>query len=379
VALDQEDVLAALRRVIEPQLRRDIIDLGLVRSVHGEGKRIEVAIAHPGHAYPDPERLESAIKDEVGAIKGVKAVTVTADVLSEEEQEALRRQLIGDPGATAGQSEAHGHAEGRAVRFADPDNRTRCILVASGKGGVGKSTLTVNLAVALAQQGKRVAVVDADVWGFSVPAMLGIRRPPFVVDRMLVPPEIHGVRCISMGFFTEEDQAVIWRGPMLHKALEQFLTDVWWDEPDVLLVDLPPGTGDISISLAGFLPRGEVLLVTTPQPASQRVAQRAGVMAGKVNLQLLGVVENMAGFTTPDGAAYPVFGEGGGQLLADTLGTEVIGRIPLTMGLREGGDSGRPVSAVAPDDPAARAIRETAEWIDAHPPKRVYRSELKIV
>ena len=249
--------------------------------------------------------------------------------MTDEERAALREQLHGDPGATAGSQPAHGHAEGRAIPFADPSSRTRVLLIASGKGGVGKSSVTTNLAIALAQRGKKVAVVDADVWGFSIPRMLGVERPPVLIDQMIVPPEAYGVTCISMGFFVQEDQPVIWRGPMLHKALEQFLTDVYWDEPDYLVVDLPPGTGDISISLAQFLPRAELYVVTTPQPAAQKVAQRAAFMADKVRLDVKGVIENMSWFTGDDGTRYEIFGAGGGEELADRIEVPFLGKIPL--------------------------------------------------
>jgi ATP-binding protein involved in chromosome partitioning len=292
----------------------------------------------------------------------------------------VRAKVHGDPASTAGTHAAHGHAEGRAIPFADPASRTRCLLVASGKGGVGKSSITANLAIALARRGRSVAVVDADVWGFSIPRMLGVDRPPVVIDQMLVPPEVHGVRCISMGFFAHEDQAVIWRGPMLHKALEQFLTDVYWDDPEYLLVDLPPGTGDISISLAQFLPRGEMVLVTTPQPAAQKVAQRAAAMADKVNLQVMGVVENMSWFTGDDGTRYELFGAGGGQALADGAGVPLLGQVPLVPALREGSDTGRPVMATQPDSEAARAIDAIAERVDVElRPKRFYSPGLKLL
>jgi ATP-binding protein involved in chromosome partitioning len=229
-------------------------------------------------------------------------------------------------------------------------------MIASGKGGVGKSSITTNVAIALAERGKSVAVVDADVWGFSIPRMLGVSHPPVVIDDMLVPPESYGVRSISMGFFAQEDQPVIWRGPMLHKALEQFLTDVYWDDPDYLVIDLPPGTGDISLSLAQFLPRGEVYVVTTPQPAAQRVAQRAAFMAEKVRLEVKGVIENMSWFTGDDGVRYEIFGAGGGQELADRLEVPLLGQVPLVPVLREGGDAGKPIVAIEPDSEASRAI-----------------------
>ncbi len=253
------------------------------------------------------------------------------------------------------------------------------IAVASGKGGVGKSSVTTNLAIALANRGKSVAAVDADVWGFSMPRMLGVTHPPALVDDVIVPPGAHGVRLVSMGFFAREDQAVVWRGPMLHKALEQFLTDVHWGEPDYLLVDMPPGTGDVSISIAGFLPRAEVIVVTTPQPAAQKVAQRAAAMAEKVDLSVLGVIENMSWFVGDDGTRYEIFGSGGGEELANELGVPLLGRIPLVPALREGGDDGRPIVAVDPTSEVAVAFSAIAERIDVElAPKRVYRSELKL-
>ena len=254
------------------------------------------------------------------------------------------------------------------------------LLIASGKGGVGKSSVTTNLAVALAQRGRSVAVVDADVWGFSIPRMLGVDRPPVVIDEMLVPPEAHGVRCISMGFFADEDQPVIWRGPMLHKALEQFLTDVYWDDPDFLLVDLPPGTGDISISLAQFLPRAEVYVVTTPQPAAQRVAQRAGFMAQKVNLEVKGIIENMSWFTGDDGKRYELFGAAAARGSPSGSRCRSSGRCRSFPAMREGGDVGAPIVAVDPDSEAARVFADIAERIDVElAPTRRYHPELKLI
>ena len=282
--------------------------------------------------------------------------------------------------ATAGNNPAHGHAEGRDIPFADPDSRTRVLLIASGKGGVGKSSVTTNLAIALANRGKSVALVDADVWGFSIPRMLGIQNPPTVIDDMLIPPETHGVHAISMGFFAEEDQPVIWRGPMLHKALEQFLTDVYWNDPDYLLIDLPPGTGDISLSLAQFLPRSEMYVVTTPQPAAQRVAQRAAFMGEKVNLSVHGVIENMSWFTGDDGKQYFLFGAGGGQDLADRLEVPLVGQVPLVPELREGSDSGKPIVAMAPESEAGQVFAAMAERIDVEmAPKRRYTSKLNLL
>jgi ATP-binding protein involved in chromosome partitioning len=253
------------------------------------------------------------------------------------------------------------------------------LAIASGKGGVGKSSVTTNLAVALAQRGHQVAALDADVWGFSMPRMLGIDDPPGLIGDVIVPPSSHGVRLISMGFFAREDQAVIWRGPMLHKALEQFLTDVHWAEPDFLIVDMPPGTGDISLSMAQFLPRAEVIVVTTPQPAAQKVAQRAAAMAKQVNLSVVGVVENMSWFRGDDGTAYEIFGSGGGEELAHDLGVPLLGRVPLVPALRAGGDEGEPIVVAHPDDEAAVAFRSIAEQIDVSMvPRRRQHPELRI-
>jgi ATP-binding protein involved in chromosome partitioning len=285
----------------------------------------------------------------------------------------------GNPGATAGQGQAHGHAEGRTVAFAEPGSKTRPLLISSGKGGVGKSSVTVNIAVALAEQGYSVGIVDADIYGFSVPRMLGAEVDPVVIDGMLVPPESHGVRCISIGYFVPEGQAVIWRGPMLHKALEQFLTDVFWDEPDFLLVDMPPGTGDIALSLSQYLPRAEVYVVTTPQPAAQKVAALSAAMAAKVNLTVKGVIENMSWFTGDDGKQYEIFGSGGGQELADQLGVPLLGKLPLVPELREGGDDGIPITVADPDSESAKLFHEIARRIAVDlKSKKVFNSALKI-
>jgi ATP-binding protein involved in chromosome partitioning len=236
------------------------------------------------------------------------------------------------------------------------------------------------LSISLALRGKDVGVVDADVWGFSIPRMLGIDRTPTIIEDLLIPPEKHGVKAISMGFFAQEDEPVIWRGPMLHKALEQFLTDVYWDSPDYLVIDLPPGTGDIALSLAQFLPRAELYVVTTPQPAAQRVAQRAAFMAEKVNLSVNGVIENMSWFTGDDGKHYDLFGSGGGQDLADRLEVPLLGQIPFTMQLREGSDSGNPLVASFPSSEAGRVFAEIAETIDVElAPTRKYNKGLKFV
>jgi len=375
-----DDVIEALRPVQDPELHRSIVDLGMVRDVAIDGTNVRVQIALTIAGCPLRNEIQTRVSAAATGLDGIDTVDLDFTVMTDDERAAVRELLHGDPSATAGSQAAHGHAEGRTIPFADPSNRTRCLLIASGKGGVGKSSLTANIAIALAQRGKKVALIDADVWGFSIPRMLGVHRPPVVIDSMLVPPEVHGVRCISMGFFAEEDTPVIWRGPMLHKALEQFLTDVFWDDPDYLLVDLPPGTGDVSISLAQYLPRAEMFVVTTPQPAAQRVAQRAAYMGEKVNLQVRGIIENMSWFTGDDGKKYELFGAGGGQELADKLDVPLVGQVPMQMSLREGSDTGRPVMAFDETSEAANAIRAIAESIDVElAPTRRYRSELKVI
>ncbi len=377
-----EAVRAALAQVVDSELRRDLVELEMVGPVVVDGNRVDVTVLVPVAEHPQPEALVHGVHQAVGAVEGVTDVRVELVLMTDDERSALRQRLQGDPAASAGSQDAHGHAEGRAIRFADPSSPTRVLLIASGKGGVGKSSVTVNLAVALAQRGKRVGVIDADVWGFSVPQMLGVEHPPMVIDpQLVVPPEAHGVRCVSMGFFIEDDQAVIWRGPMLHKALEQFLTDFWWDDPDYLIIDLPPGTGDISLSLAGFLPKAEAYVVTTPQPAAQRVAQRSGVMFQneKIRIQVRGVVENMSWFTGDDQTRYELFGAGGGQLLADRLEVPLLAQVPFVPALREGGDVGQPIVIADPEGDAALAFAGLARVIDDDlAPTRRYRRELKL-
>jgi ATP-binding protein involved in chromosome partitioning len=377
--VSEAQVLEVLRPVEDPELHRSIVDLDMVRQVTVDGPRVGVTVALTIAGCPLRNEITHRVETAVTALDGVDTVDLDFTVMTDDERAALRSKLHGDPAATAGSQQAHGHAEGREIPFANPSSTTRVLLIASGKGGVGKSSVTTNLAVALSQRGRNVAVVDADVWGFSIPRMLGVEHPPVVIDSMLVPPEANGVRCISMGFFAADDQPVIWRGPMLHKALEQFLTDVYWDEPDFLVVDLPPGTGDISISLAQFLPRAEVYVVTTPQPAAQRVAQRAAFMAQKVNLTVKGVIENMSWFTGDDGKRYRLFGEGGGDDLAQRLGVPLLGQVPLVPELREGGDRGAPIVTIDPDGDAAQTFAQIATTIDVElAPTRIYKRELRL-
>jgi len=360
------EVLEALRPVEDPEIHRSIVDLGMVRGIAIDGGRVSVTVALTVAGCPLRAEITRRVTEAVAALPGVDDVAVDLTVMSDTERAALAERLHGGEGAP------------RVNPFTA--SATRVLAIASGKGGVGKSSVTTNLAVALAARGRRVAAIDADVWGFSMPRMLGIDRPPTLIEDVIVPPEANGVSLISMGFFAHEDQPVIWRGPMLHKALEQFLTDVHWGEPDYLVVDMPPGTGDIALSMAQFLPRAEVIVVTTPQPAAQKVAQRAAFMARKVNLQVTGVIENMSWFRCEHGEAYRIFGEGGGAELAEQLEVPLLGQVPLVEPLRRGADEGRPIVVADPDNEASAVFRAMAERIDGElAPKRVYRTELKIV
>jgi ATP-binding protein involved in chromosome partitioning len=306
-----------------------------------------VSLTTPG--CPIRSHFQTAVTQAVAALGGVGRVDVAFDVLTDTEKGALQRKL--------GRG---GLPEGALAQVSN------VVCVGSGKGGVGKSTVTANLAAALAAEGRRVGVLDADVWGYSIPRMFGVGgRPPVSPERKIVPLEAHGVKVMSIGFFVADDSAVVWRGPMLHKALTQFLEDVAWGELDFLLVDLPPGTGDVSMTLAQLLPQARFLIVTTPQPTAQKVARRAAEMAHKVNLEIAGVVENMAGFVTPAGERFQLFGEGGGQELADELDVPLLGKVPLTMPLREQADAGVPLVLTDPDDPAAQAVRHTARGLVA--------------
>jgi ATP-binding protein involved in chromosome partitioning len=376
----EAELIEALRPVEDPELHRSIVDLGMVKEVSTSGTTAHVLVALTTPGCPLKNEIDGRIKGALVGLGGITDVQVDFTSMSPEELAELRQELNGNPAATAGSQPAHGHAEGRTIPFADVASRTRVLLIASGKGGVGKSSVSTNLSVALAARGKSVALVDADVWGFSIPRMLGIQHPPTVIDSMLVPPEAHGVRCMSVGFFADEDQAVVWRGPMLHKALEQFLTDVFWDDPDYLVVDLPPGTGDVSISISQFMPGAEVYVVTTPQPAAQRVAQRAAAMAEKVNLSVKGIIENMSWFTGDDGKRYEIFGAGGGKELAEKLEVPLLAQIPLLDDLRKGSDTGNPIMASDPDGEAGRAFASLAEQIDvALAPTRRHHPELNLI
>ncbi|MDA2959201.1 MAG: P-loop NTPase [Actinomycetota bacterium] len=377
-----EQLVEALRPVEDPELHRSIVDLGMLRRAEmRDGGVADICVALTVAGCPLRNEIQRRVNDAVVTLDGVTSVDLEFTVMNDEERAAVREMLHGAPGsASAGQGHAHGHAEGRAIPFAESGSRTRPLLISSGKGGVGKSSVTTNLAVALAQQGHSVGVVDADIYGYSIPRMLGTDRQPTVIDEMIVPPEQWGVRCISIGYFVPEGEAVVWRGPMLHKALEQFLTDIFWDEPDFLLVDMPPGTGDIALSLAQYLPRGEVFVVTTPQPAAQKVARLSAAMASKVNLPVRGVIENMSWFTGNDGTRYELFGSGGGAELAAELDVPLLGQLPLVPALRIGGDEGRPITAVEPDSEAAQMFRDIAERIAVDMrPKKVFSPQLKVI
>ncbi len=376
-----EQLVDALRPVEDPELHRSIVDLGMLRraEVRPDGTA-DILVALTVAGCPLRNEIQQRVTTAATTVEGVTAVALEFTVMTDEERAALREVLHGSPGSTAGHSHAHGHAEGRAIPFSQPGSKTRPLLISSGKGGVGKSSVTTNLAVALAQLGYSVGVVDADIYGFSIPRMLGTDRRPTAVDEMILPPEQWGVRCISMGYFVPDGEAVIWRGPMLHKALEQFLTDVFWDQPDFLLIDMPPGTGDIALSLSQYLPRGEVYVVTTPQPAAQKVARLSAAMAEKVNLPVRGVIENMSWFTGDDGTRYELFGSGGGRELADELDVPLLGQLPLVPALREGGDDGRPITATSPESEAAKAFTAIAQQIAVDlRPKKVFSPELRIV
>ena len=376
-----EQVIDALRPVEDPELHRSIVDLGMVRDVRIDPDgTVGITIALTVAGCPLRNEIQNRVGGALATLPGVTGHTLDFTVMTDQEREKVRELLHGHShGHSHAPQNGHGHAEGRPVPFNQPGSRTRPLLISSGKGGVGKSSVTVNLAVALSGMGYKVGVVDADIYGYSIPRMLGADRDPVVIDDMLVPPSNHGVTCISIGYFVPEGQAVIWRGPMLHKALEQFLADVFWDDPDFLLIDMPPGTGDIALSLSQYLPRAEVYVVTTPQPAAQKVAALSAAMAAKVNLPVKGIIENMSWFTGDDAKRYEIFGAGGGQELADELGVPLLGQLPLVPELREGGDNGSPIVVANPDSEAAQAFRAIATRIATElKSKKVFSAALKV-
>ncbi|HWB65711.1 MAG TPA: Mrp/NBP35 family ATP-binding protein [Mycobacteriales bacterium] len=351
-------VTAALATVKDPEIHRPITDLGMVDDVAiGDDGVVTVQVLLTTAGCPLRDRINADVTEAVSRVPGVTGVRVGLGVMSDEQKQALRAQLQG------------GRPQ-RQIQFAQPGSLTRIYAIASGKGGVGKSSTTVNLAVALAETGMTVGVVDADMYGHSMPRMLGVETPPSVVDGMIVPPEAYGVRVVSAGMFVQGNRPIVWRGPMLHRALEQLLADVYWGDLDVLLLDLPPGTGDVAISTAQLLPNAELIVVTTPQLAAREVAERAGSIAQQTNQRLAGVIENMAGLACPHcGETVDVFGAGGGRAVAETLsellGSEVplLGSVPIDPRLREAGDAGRPLVLSDPTSDASVALRAIAETL----------------
>src|ERR1700689_438937 len=349
-----DEIRKALEVVIHPELHRSIVELHIVRSIDVSANGVvdvTVSLTTPG--CPIKGHFQTSVAEAVSALEGVTHVNVYFDVLTDTQKSALQQKL--------------GRGSLPAGALAQVAN---VLCIGSGKGGVGKSTLTANLAAALTVDGKKVGILDADVWGYSIPRLygLGAQRPPVSAQRKIIPLESHGVKVMSIGFFVEEDAAVVWRGPMLHKALTQFLQDVEWGALDYLLVDLPPGTGDVSMTLAQLLPQAQFMIVTTPQATAQKVARRSAHMAHKVDLEIGGVIENMSSFTTPSGERFTIFGEGGGQELADELDVPLLGKVPLTMPLREHADSGVPLVIEDPDDPPSQAIHQVARGLIAMAP-----------
>ncbi|MCA0435614.1 MAG: Mrp/NBP35 family ATP-binding protein [Austwickia sp.] len=353
----RDALLAALAGVEDPEIHRPITDLGMVQEVTAdEAGRVSTHILLTVAGCPLREKITTDVTAALMGVEGVTAVDVQLGVMTDEQRARLKETIRG------------GVAE-REIPFAKPDSLTRVYAIASGKGGVGKSSITANLAAALAEEGLKVGVVDADVYGFSIPRMLGVEREPTQVDDLIMPPEAHGVKVISVGMFVPGNTPVVWRGPMLHRALQQFLSDVYFGDLDVLLLDLPPGTGDVAISVAQLIPGSEIIVVTTPQQAAAEVAERAGSISVQTHQRLVGVIENMSWLELPDGSRQEIFGSGGGQAVADSLtriigaSVPLLGQIPLDTSLREGSDQGRPVSVHAPDSPAGVALRGIARQL----------------
>ncbi|AZA13266.1 P-loop NTPase [Corynebacterium choanae] len=355
--LQQADVINALSRVDDPEIGRPITELGMVKSVTITGNDVQVVINLTIAGCPLKSTLVSNSEAVLQEIPGIGNITVTTDVMSDEQRRELKGKLRGQ-GAPEGVNP-----------FTQPGNTTQVFAVASGKGGVGKSSMTVNLGVALAQQGLKVGILDADIYGHSVPQLLGSHQDVNQVDDMIMPPIAHGVKLISIGHFVEGNSPIVWRGPMLHRAINQFLTDVFWGDLDVLLLDLPPGTGDVAITVAQLLPHAELLIVTTPQAAAAEVAERAGSLSLQTHQQVRGVIENMAAMVLDDGQVIDVFGAGGGAVVAERLSTltgqtiSLLGEVPLDPQLRVGGDNGTPIVVAAPDSPAAKAITAIAKQL----------------
>ncbi len=381
----EQAYLEALSRVVDPVLFHSFDELGTLRGLKIKRKVAHVTVAVPGPDYPAAGELRRRILDVFD--ESIEEIDLKMVDLTDSEREKLGEKLVGDsaiippsqePAEGAGAHSGHAPTTERPNPFVDRSSLTRVICISSGKGGVGKSSITVNLAVALAQAGHTVGILDADIYGFSIPRMIGVGYPPVVLGKTIIPPVAHGVRCISIGFFVEEDQAVAWRGPMLHRAIEQFLVDVHWGAPEFLLIDMPPGTGDIALSVAQQLPRAEIYVVTTPQSSAERVAQRMGSLAKQMKIPVRGVIENMSWFETPDGQRFEPFGHGGGEALANSLGVTLLAQVPLVTRLREGADEGMPIVAMAPEGEIGLIFAKLAADIAAASPTRIYRSELSV-
>ncbi len=380
MAVSKDQVEEALKGVLEPEIRKPLVELGLVGDpINAWGGKLVVPIGVIADPLPYEAALKSAVLSSLAKANLATKLDVEFRGLSDREMTRLRNRIkpaTDDEARTM--ANPIGHEQGRPNQFMEAGSKTRVLGISSGKGGVGKSSTTVNLAIALAKKGYEVGILDADVYGFSVPKMLGISRNPLLIDDLMLPPVAYGVRCISVGFFVSDETPVIWRGPMLHKALEQFLVDVYWGDLDFLLLDMPPGTGDVALSMGQYLPKSEILVVTTPQPAAQRVAQRSAYAARQLKLPLRGVIENMSWFIGDDGKKYLLFGEGGGKVLADDLGVPLLAQLPLVPDIRAGGDDGVPITAGEPDSEISKAYDELASAVEALGPARVYRSELKV-
>ncbi|WP_054952152.1 Mrp/NBP35 family ATP-binding protein [Flaviflexus massiliensis] len=349
----EDAVREALSTVLDPEIRRPITDLDMVRSVEVADGSVAVGIDLTTQGCPLRDTISSDIEEAVGKVEGTKSVSVSFGVMSDEQRKALQTKLRG------GVPEA-------VIPFSQPGSLTRVYAITSGKGGVGKSTMTANLALAMAKSGLRVGIVDADIYGHSIPDMLGVTQPPTRVEDMIMPPVAQDIKVISIGMFTQGNTPVVWRGPMMHRALQQFLADVYWGDLDALLLDLPPGTGDVAISVAQLLPNSEIVVVTTPQQAAAQVAERAGAMAAQTNQKVIGVIENMSHLEMPDGTKMELFGSGGGEKVASEL-TKILGyeipvlaQVPLEQELRESGDVGKPLAGTDSESPAATTIRNVA-------------------
>ncbi|HVA99888.1 MAG TPA: Mrp/NBP35 family ATP-binding protein [Acidimicrobiales bacterium] len=381
MAREQDQVvLESFSTVIDPVLFQSLGELGTIEELRVKRGVARLKVRVPGPDYPAAGELRRRLLQAAGA--EIDEIDLELIDLDERQREELGARLLGvvEQPVEASSHDGHGHGPTteRPNPFADKTSPTRVLCIASGKGGVGKSSITVNLAVALAQNGYSVGILDADIYGFSVPKMIGVGYPPVVLGKTIVPPVAHGVRVISIGFFVDEDQAVAWRGPMLHRAIEQFLVDVYWGAPDFLLIDMPPGTGDIALSVAQQLPRAEIYIVTTPQPSAERVAQRMGSLAKQMKIPVRGVIENMSCFVTPDGQRFEPFGSGGGTALAKTLEVDLLAQVPLVLSLREGSDNGTPIVAMEPEGEVGLVFADLAATIAKMSPTRIYRRELAI-